>query len=151
MTSYLTWKQLQGQQSANDCLETLRGWADDTILEYHGGTVAKALDPVPEKDDTETQGPLTNVMQSHVIAPCWPSLSCAVPTPYDTEFSKDSSTSETAYTMVSTVAWQMKMFSRRKVCAAIAACDLYRKIGRGPSEEAEFQHILRQNLIRNSR
>jgi hypothetical protein len=47
-TSFLTCKQLQGQ-SADDCLETLRGWAD--TIEYHGGTVAEKHELVPEKDD----------------------------------------------------------------------------------------------------
>ena len=60
---------------------------------------------------------------------------------------KDSNTSVLAYTMVSTVAQQKKMFSRREVQAADNARDLYRKIGR-PSK-AEFQSILRQKLIRN--
>ena len=53
----------------------------------------------------------------------------------------------TAYTMISTVADQKRMFSRRQVQAADAARELYRKLGR-PSE-AEFQTILRGNQIRN--
>lgn len=57
----------------------------------------------------------------------------------------DSNTIVTAYTMVSTVAQQKKMFSRREVQAADNACDLYRRIAR-PSN-AEFQRILRQSLI----
>jgi hypothetical protein len=59
----------------------------------------------------------------------------------------DNSTSVATYTIVSTVAKQKKMFSRREVQAADNARELYRKIGR-PSE-AVFQQILRQNLIRN--
>jgi hypothetical protein len=51
------------------------------------------------------------------------------------------------YTMLSTVAQQKKMFSRREIQGADAARDLYRKIGR--PDEAEFQSILRNNLIRN--
>ena len=51
------------------------------------------------------------------------------------------------YTMVSTVAQQKKMFSRREVALADAARELYRKIGR--PDEVEFQKILQQNLIRN--
>jgi hypothetical protein len=53
----------------------------------------------------------------------------------------------TAYTMLSTVAEQKKFFSRRKVQAADDAKTLYRKIGR--PDEAKFQSILSQNLIRN--
>ena len=53
----------------------------------------------------------------------------------------------TAYTMVTTVAQQRKLFSPREVSSADVARDLYRKIGR--PDEAEFQKILRQNLIRN--
>jgi hypothetical protein len=52
-----------------------------------------------------------------------------------------------AYTMVSTVAEHKKMFSPRAIKAADAARALYRRIGR-PSE-ADFQRILRNNLIRN--
>ncbi len=52
-----------------------------------------------------------------------------------------------AYTMVSTVAEQKKLFSRQQVAAADLARDLYRKIGR--PGEAEFYLILTKNLIRN--
>ena len=52
-----------------------------------------------------------------------------------------------AYTLVSLVAEQKKLFTRRQVNDADAARDLYRKIGR-PSEP-EFQRILRNNFIRN--
>ena len=52
-----------------------------------------------------------------------------------------------AYTMVSTVAEHKKMFSPRAIKAADAARALYRRIGR-PSK-ADFQRILRNNLIRN--
>jgi Reverse transcriptase (RNA-dependent DNA polymerase)/Zinc knuckle len=52
-----------------------------------------------------------------------------------------------AYTIVSTVAEQKKLFSPREIKDADQARVLYRKIGR-PSE-AEFQTILRSNLIRN--
>ena len=64
-------------------------------------------------------------------------------------FATDKTTSESvnAYTMVSTVAEQKKMFSRREITAADEARALYRKIGR--PDEAEFQHILRSNFIRN--
>jgi hypothetical protein len=51
------------------------------------------------------------------------------------------------YTLVSTVANQKKFFSRREVKAANLARELYRKIGR-PSE-ADFQTILKNNLIRD--
>ena len=51
------------------------------------------------------------------------------------------------YTMVSTVAVQKAMFSRREIKAADAARELYRKVGR-PSE-AEFQSILKNNFIIN--
>jgi len=51
------------------------------------------------------------------------------------------------YSMLSTVAQQKKMFSRREIAAADIARALYRKLGR-PSE-SEFQSILRQNLVRN--
>ena len=51
------------------------------------------------------------------------------------------------YTMVTTVAEQKKLFSKREVKAADVARDLYWKIGR-PSE-AEFQDILKRNLIRD--
>jgi len=53
----------------------------------------------------------------------------------------------TDYTMLSTVAEQKKLFSRREIQAADDARALYRKIGR--PDEAEFQSILSQNLIRN--
>ena len=53
----------------------------------------------------------------------------------------------TGYSLLSTVADQKKLFSRREIKAADAARDLYRKIGR--PDEAEFQTILRRNLIRN--
>jgi hypothetical protein len=59
----------------------------------------------------------------------------------------DTNNSVTAYTMISTVAEQKKLFTRREVQAADAARDLYRKIGR-PSE-AQFQTILRGGFIRN--
>jgi hypothetical protein len=52
-----------------------------------------------------------------------------------------------AYTMVSTVAEQKRMFSKRDIKAADDARALYRKIGR--PDEAEFQNILRKNFIRN--
>ncbi|KAI2499682.1 Reverse transcriptase (RNA-dependent DNA polymerase) [Fragilaria crotonensis] len=55
--------------------------------------------------------------------------------------------SVTAYTLVSTVADQKKLFSRRQIEAADAARALYRKIGR--PDEAEFQTILQNNWIRN--
>jgi Zinc knuckle len=61
--------------------------------------------------------------------------------------SNNSNVKVTAYTMVSTVAGQKKLFTNRQVAAADAARDLYRKLGR-PSEP-EFQSILRHNLIRN--
>ncbi len=60
---------------------------------------------------------------------------------------KNTSESVNAYTMVSTVAEQKKMFSQREIKAADEARALYRKIGR--PDEAEFQHILRSNFIRN--
>jgi len=53
----------------------------------------------------------------------------------------------TDYTMLSTVAEQKKLFSCREIQAADDARALYRKIGR--PDEAEFQSILSQNLIRN--
>jgi hypothetical protein len=59
----------------------------------------------------------------------------------------DISVTVNAYTLLSTVAAQKKLFSPREIRSADAARDLYRKIGR-PSE-AEFQSILRNNLIRN--
>ncbi|KAI2509415.1 Reverse transcriptase (RNA-dependent DNA polymerase) [Fragilaria crotonensis] len=52
-----------------------------------------------------------------------------------------------AYTMVSTVANQKKLFSRRQISAADVARDLYRKIGR--PDEAEFRSILIKQQIRN--
>ena len=61
--------------------------------------------------------------------------------------SKHSSERVTAYTMISTVAAQKQMFSRREIAAADTARELYRKIGR-PGEHA-FQSILRANTIRN--
>jgi hypothetical protein len=45
-TSFLNCKQSQNQ-SADDYLESLRGWAD--TIEYHGGTVAENHELVPEK------------------------------------------------------------------------------------------------------
>ncbi|KAI2510045.1 Reverse transcriptase (RNA-dependent DNA polymerase) [Fragilaria crotonensis] len=56
-------------------------------------------------------------------------------------------TGYSSYTMVSTVAAQKRMFSRREIRAADVARELYRKIGR--PAEAEFQRILKQNLIMN--
>jgi hypothetical protein len=58
----------------------------------------------------------------------------------------DTNNTVTAYTMLSTVTEQKKMFTRREVLAADVARDLYRKIGR--PDEAEFQSILRNGLIR---
>ena len=52
-----------------------------------------------------------------------------------------------AYTMVSTVAEQKKFFSNREIKDADAARELYRKLGR--PNEAEFQYILKHNLLRN--
>jgi hypothetical protein len=52
-----------------------------------------------------------------------------------------------AYTLISTVVEQKKMFTQREIKAADTARMLYRNLGR--PDEAEFQHILRQNLIRN--
>jgi hypothetical protein len=51
------------------------------------------------------------------------------------------------YTMVSTVAKQKQLFSRREIKSADIARELYRKIGR--PDEAEFQSILRGNRISN--
>ena len=51
------------------------------------------------------------------------------------------------YSLLSTVSAQKKLFSRREVKAADDARELYRKIGR--PDEAEFDSILRKNLIRN--
>jgi hypothetical protein len=53
----------------------------------------------------------------------------------------------TGYTMVSTVAKQKKLFSRREVKSADIARDLYRKLGR--PDEVEFHDILKRNLIRD--
>jgi hypothetical protein len=53
----------------------------------------------------------------------------------------------TAYTMVSTVAEQKRLFSRREVKSADAARELYRKIGR--PNQAEFVDILQRHLIRD--
>ena len=52
-----------------------------------------------------------------------------------------------AYALVSTVAENKKLFTRREIDAADAARDLYRKIGR-PSE-SDFLDILSRNMIRN--
>ncbi|KAI2502818.1 Reverse transcriptase (RNA-dependent DNA polymerase) [Fragilaria crotonensis] len=52
-----------------------------------------------------------------------------------------------SYTMVSTVAAQKQLFSRREINSADVARELYRKIGR--PAEAEFQRILKQHLITN--
>jgi hypothetical protein len=49
--------------------------------------------------------------------------------------------------MVSTVAEQKKLFSRRQIADTDAARALYRKIGH--PDEAEFLSILQRNLIRN--
>ncbi len=54
---------------------------------------------------------------------------------------------EYSYTMVWTVAQQKKLFSLREIRAADDARALYRKIGR--PDEAEFQSILKKNLIMN--
>ena len=59
----------------------------------------------------------------------------------------DTNDTISAYTMISTVAEQKKLFTRRAVQAADRARDLYRKIGR--PDEAEFQIILRNGFIRN--
>ena len=56
-------------------------------------------------------------------------------------------TGYSSYTMVSTVAEQKRLFSRREIKSADVARALYRKIGR-PSE-ADFQRILKNNLIMN--
>jgi hypothetical protein len=53
----------------------------------------------------------------------------------------------TAYTLVTTVADQKKLFTPRQVADADKARDLYRMIGR-PSE-ADFQRILQNNFIHN--
>jgi hypothetical protein len=53
----------------------------------------------------------------------------------------------TGYSMLSTVADQKQLFSRCELQAADDARELYRKIGR--PDEAEFELILRKNLIRN--
>jgi hypothetical protein len=51
------------------------------------------------------------------------------------------------YSLLSTVAVQENLFSRREVKAADVARELYRKIGR--PDKAEFQTILNKNLMRN--
>ena len=50
-------------------------------------------------------------------------------------------------TMISTVAKQEQLFSRREIKAADTARDLYRKIGR--PAEAKFVEILKRNGIQN--
>ena len=62
---------------------------------------------------------------------------------------RDTTSSEcvNAYTMVSTVATQKRLFSTRQIAAADTARALYRKLGR--PGEAEFYSILTKNLIRN--
>ncbi|KAI2501302.1 Reverse transcriptase (RNA-dependent DNA polymerase) [Fragilaria crotonensis] len=62
-------------------------------------------------------------------------------------FVPNSSADVTGYTLVSTVAENKRMFTPREIRNADLARDLYRKIGR--PNEAEFQSILRRNLIRN--
>ncbi|KAI2490511.1 Reverse transcriptase (RNA-dependent DNA polymerase) [Fragilaria crotonensis] len=62
-------------------------------------------------------------------------------------FPSNSSNNVGAYTLVSTVAEQKKLFSRRDIANADMARTLYRAIGR-PSE-AEFQRILDSGCIRN--
>jgi hypothetical protein len=52
-----------------------------------------------------------------------------------------------AYTLLSTVAGNKALFTRRQVEAADAARALYRKLGR--PDEIEFQSILRKNLLIN--
>jgi hypothetical protein len=61
----------------------------------------------------------------------------------------DNCTSEevSAYTLVSTVSENKKLFTRREIESADAARALYRKVGR-PSE-SDFLDILNKNLIRN--
>ena len=59
----------------------------------------------------------------------------------------DTNATATGYTMVSTVAAQQKLFSRRAVQAADVARDLYRLLGR--PDEKEFYDILKKNMIRN--
>ena len=66
---------------------------------------------------------------------------------YESADRKSTNANVTAYTMVSTVADQKRMFSRRQIAAADVARDLYRKLGR--PDEAEFYSILSKNLIRN--
>ncbi len=63
--------------------------------------------------------------------------------------SADNHTNEpvSAYTLVSTIATNKKMFTRWEIEAADAARDLYKKIGR-PSK-SDFLHILSKNLIMN--
>jgi hypothetical protein len=53
----------------------------------------------------------------------------------------------TGYNLVSTIGENKRMFTQRKIRDADTAGELYRKLGR-PSE-AEFQSLLRRNLIRN--
>ena len=53
----------------------------------------------------------------------------------------------TAYTILSTVTEQKKLFSRREIQAADEARTLYRKVGR--PGEAEFQSLLRHNFVHN--
>jgi hypothetical protein len=62
-------------------------------------------------------------------------------------FVPNSSADVTGYTLVSTVADNKRMFTQREIRNADLARELYRKIGR--PNEAEFQSILRRNLIRN--
>jgi hypothetical protein len=66
---------------------------------------------------------------------------------FDPNDDNESSTNVSTYTMLSTVAKQKSMFSRREIEAADRARALYRMIGR--PAEAEFQSILTRNLIRN--
>jgi Zinc knuckle len=66
---------------------------------------------------------------------------------YVYDSTNDSSSTVTAYTMVSTVAAQKRLFTRRDVANADAARQLYRLIGR-PSE-AEYQRILANGSLRN--
>jgi hypothetical protein len=67
---------------------------------------------------------------------------------YDSAVRKRSNSENVnAYTMVSTVADQKQMFSRRQIEAADTARELYQKLGR--PDEVEFYSILTKNLIRN--
>jgi hypothetical protein len=59
----------------------------------------------------------------------------------------ESNNTVSAYTIVSTVETQKKMFTPREIKAADEARELYRKLGR--PDEAEFQAILRGNSLRN--